>query len=506
MPSDNDAKGAVFPSGKEKKAKDRKNRKSIGWIIGVIVLILISVTFVLPVTVFSTSDVPKVVFGSYNGEDIVYEPTYDNYFANQLSALAQTYGITEQNAMQVYSQAFYSTVLKTALSEMAKTAGITTTDRSVSEALVSSGAFNNADGKFDRSLYDNAPKMQIEAIRNQIKDTLPAQTVLNDITTVKTSDAENEFVSALNDSYRSFEYIVVDYNAYPDADAAAYASANPAPFMTMDLSVITVPSETNAADVAAALSSGNTTFEDAVAANSTDSYKSSNGSMGAVMYHNLESMLMNKEDAAVVFSTAEGTLTEPIQGYAGWMIFRADSASREADTADETVLADIKRYISLNDAETMNAYIATAAEGIYTEALSDFQKAAEDAGTEVIAVGPSAYNPSNASFIIGLSQMDARGLLSSAAITDETFHESLFKAEEGTVTEPHQIGSSYVIARSVASEDSNELLASYMDSFYTSYSSELALQDVQTSVMASDGFVNNFFSVFLSEIMGIGNN
>ena len=45
-----------------------------------------------------------------------------------------------------------------------------------------------------------------------------------------------------------------------------------------------------------------------------------------------------------------------------------------------------------------------------------------------------------------------------------------------------------------------------MDTFYTSYSSELTLQDVQTSVMASDGFVNNFFSVFLSEIMGIGNN
>ena len=56
MPSDNDAKGVTFPSGKEKKEKEKKEKKhgrSIGWIIGVVVLILISVTFVLPTTVFS---------------------------------------------------------------------------------------------------------------------------------------------------------------------------------------------------------------------------------------------------------------------------------------------------------------------------------------------------------------------------------------------------------------------------------------------------------------------
>ena len=158
MPSDNDAKGVTFPSGKEKKEKEKKEKKhgrSIGWIIGVVVLILISVTFVLPTTVFSTNNGQKIVFGSYNGEEIAFIPSYDNYFYNQLSALAQSYGLTQQNAMQVYSQAFYSTVLKTALSQMAETAGITATDRTVSDALISSGAFNDENGRFDRSLYDN---------------------------------------------------------------------------------------------------------------------------------------------------------------------------------------------------------------------------------------------------------------------------------------------------------------------------------------------------------------
>ena len=509
MPSDNDAKGVTFPSGKEKKEKEKKEKKhgrSIGWIIGVVVLILISVTFVLPTTVFSTNNGQKIVFGSYNGEEIAFIPSYDNYFYNQLSALAQSYGLTQQNAMQVYSQAFYSTVLKTALSQMAETAGITATDRTISDALISSGAFNDENGRFDRSLYDNASAMQIEAMRNNLRDTLPAQTVLSDMLSIKTSDAENEFVSALNDTYRSFDYILVDYNAYPDADAAAYAVTDPAPFMTMDLSVITVATETAVNDISAALASGDTTFEEAVSANSTDAYKSDNGNMGAVLYHNLESMLMNSEDAATVFSTAQGEYAAPVQGYSGWMIFRADSASREADTTDEAVLADIKRYISINDAETMNAYLETASESAYANAQSDFEKAAEDLGTEVIHVGASAYNPSSSSFIIGLNANDGRGMLASAAVADEAFHEELFTAEDGTVLAPHMVGSSYVIARPVASDETNELLASYMDSFYTSYAPELAAQDLQTTVFESENFENNFFTVFLNDIMNIGNN
>ena len=480
MPSDNDAKGVTFPSGKEKKEKEKKEKKhgrSIGWIIGVVVLILISVTFVLPTTVFSTNNGQKIVFGSYNGEEIAFIPSYDNYFYNQLSALAQSYGLTQQNAMQVYSQAFYSTVLKTALSQMAETAGITATDRTISDALISSGAFNDENGRFDRSLYDNASAMQIEAMRNNLRDTLPAQTVLSDMLSIKTSDAENEFVSALNDTYRSFDYILVE-----------------------------VATETAANDISAALASGDTTFEEAVSANSTDAYKSDNGNMGAVLYHNLESMLMNSEDAAAVFSTAQSEYAAPVQGYSGWMIFRADSASREADTTDEAVLADIKRYISINDAETMNAYLETASETAYASAQSDFEKAAEDLGTEVIHVGASAYNPSSSSFIIGLNANDGRGMLASAAVADEAFHEELFTAEDGTVLAPHMVGSSYVIARPVASDETNELLASYMDSFYTSYAPELAAQDLQTTVFASENFENNFFTVFLNDIMNIGNN
>ena len=100
MPSDNDAKGVTFPSGKkEKEKKEKKHGRSIGWIIGVVVLILISVTFVLPTTVFSTNNGQKIVFGSYNGEEIAFIPSYDNYFYNQLSALAQSYGLTQQNVL-----------------------------------------------------------------------------------------------------------------------------------------------------------------------------------------------------------------------------------------------------------------------------------------------------------------------------------------------------------------------------------------------------------------------
>ena len=80
MPSDKD-KGSAININDAKKHK--KKGKSIGWILGVIILIVLSLLLVLPVTAFSGNS--SVVFGSYNGENI--ELSYGNYFFNQVNSL-----------------------------------------------------------------------------------------------------------------------------------------------------------------------------------------------------------------------------------------------------------------------------------------------------------------------------------------------------------------------------------------------------------------------------------
>lgn len=503
MPSDNNANGAVIPENGKKNGKNKKknNGRSIGWIIGVIVLILISVTFILPTTVFSTGNSRSIDFGSYNGEKISLQLAYDNYFYNQLYSLSQTYGMTQQNMMQLYAQAFYQTVFNTALTQLADQAKITVSDRMLSNGIVNSGLYRDEDGNFDMEAYRAASTVDKDALKNQLRGMIPAQVVYQDMTSVKTSNAENSFVSALNDNARAFQYITVDYNAYPDEDAVAFANANQAPFMTKDLSVITVATEEEANNILASIQNGETTFEDAATGLSTDSYASGNGSMGSVLYNDLETMLSNSEDAATVFSVTAGEMSAPVAGYTGWMIFRADSDAVLSDLTDPEVLSDVKRYISLNDSETMNSYLETKAAEVYEAAKADFDAAATDNALTVTDVNASSYNPASSSFINGLMGNDANGLLYSTAAADTAFQKEIYSVDYNTVLGPKQIGDSYIIVRPVEGT-ANANWISYINMMYAASGTTLAGQDLQSSLLSSDGFEDNFINTFLTEVLG----
>ncbi len=499
MPSDNNANGAVIPEKGKNSKKDKKHgKKSIGWIIGVIVLILISVTFILPVTVFSTSNTPKITFGSYNGEDITLEYAYDNYFYNVLINLANMYQMNNQNVMQIYQAAYSQAVMNTALSQMADEAGIMISDKMLGQAVVNSGNWRDENGNFDINAYNATAQVERDAVRDQLKAALPAQVVISDLATVKTSNAEQDFVMSLNNSPKAFQYITLDYNAYPDADAIAYAESNPAPFMERELSVITVATEDEANTLVASINNGETTFEDAVAASSTDSYKENGGSMGTVISNDLENTLINDEDATAVFALQNGEISIPVQGYTGWMIFRADSDARAADTTNADTLSDIKRYISLNDSETMNTYLQAKADEIYAQAQTDFEKAAADNNLKITDVSASSYNPASATFITGIAGNDPDGLLLNATYASTEYQREIFLAEENTVIAPEATGSSYIITRPVATSATpatNRLS-------YSQSAPVIAVQDVNTTLLSSDSFVDNFFNTFISEVIG----
>ena len=501
MPSDDNGKGVAFPQNGKGEKKDRKKHgKSIGWIIGVVVLILISLTFVLPTTIFSSGNSSSIEFGRYNGEKI--ELAYGNYFYNQLSAIMASGSVNNQNVMQAYQQAYYLTVLETALRQMGKQAGISVTDKMVDNAIVESGYFNDENGNYSSDLYREASAMEKSMLRMQLEETVPAQMAMNDITSVKTSAGEAEFVSAFNDNVKAFEYITVDYNAYPDADATAYAEANGAPFTAMDLSIITLPSEDAAASLLEAIQNGERTFEDAAAADSSDQWRTANGAMGQMLYFEIQNMLMDPVGADTLFASAQGDITGPLQGWTGYILFRADSAASSPDYSDGAVLSKVKSYISANDAETMDAYLSAKADEVYAAASTDFAGAAESAGLEITEVGPSSANPASSQFIIGPEYSDSKSLLASAAAMDQDYYSELFTAEDNTVLAPQKSGNAYVIARPVVPEGNNELLSSYMDTFYSTYMPEITAQDLQAGIMNSDAFTDNFLQVFFDRILG----
>ena len=116
--ADTEEKNLDFKKGgkhTEEKVAAKKSKKSFAWWAGVVVLILISITFVLPATgIGALFAEDSIVFGKYNGEKIEYKP--GNYFGNQVNSLASQYDSLDMSSLySVWYQAYQSTVLQTAL-------------------------------------------------------------------------------------------------------------------------------------------------------------------------------------------------------------------------------------------------------------------------------------------------------------------------------------------------------------------------------------------------------
>ena len=225
--------------------------------------------------------------------------------------------------------------------------------------------------------------------------------------------------------------------------------------------------------------------------------------MGRVMLYNLEGQLVDSTNATTVFSGAVGDIMGPFQTYSGYAIYRINSETAAADLEEIDNLNAVKSYIAENDPETMNAYLQTKADEVYQTAQASWDDAAAVYGVTVTEVGAAAPNPASSQMISGLSATDPDYRLANAAYGNEDFNREIFTSEIGTVSAPVQSGSDYIIVRSVESEGNNDLQSSYMTSLYPSFFVPYVTQsDLQSSVMASDSFEDNFVNVYFSSIVG----
>lgn len=489
------------PAAAAVKKENHHSKKSIAWWAGVIVLILISITFVLPATGISSIFArDSIEFGSYNGERIEYK--YGNYFYNQYVNLASAYGSDANNAYNIWYQAYYNTVLHTALTQMAEKAGITAVEKAVNDYILQSGVYNGEDGAFSQSTYESTSSAIREQVYNAAKEDVPSQQVVTDISTVVSSDAEKEFVATIAATGRTFTYAAFDSASYPDSDAVAYVNSNPQPFTSVNLSIL---SAADAATAQASLDSvlaGEKTFEQAVADTSTDNYRSASGNMDDVMFFELENIVFGGEEAVnTVFSTAVGSYTAPIQTTYGYSVFRVDSAPAIADTTDIVVLARVKSEIAATQPELIRTYAESAAADFYANLTDDFSASVTAAGLIEQSVSSTPANPDASNIIGSFTYSDAYGLLATAA-ADDAYLTALYTSAEGTVLAPQQAGNAYIVTR-VGAESTSENLRSSTETFYDYLTASLiAPTDLQNSILTNDGFVDNFFTTLLTDVFG----
>jgi parvulin-like peptidyl-prolyl isomerase len=502
MPSDK-KKGPKTGSNDVKTISPKKKKVSIGWIFGMVILLLIAISFVAAPAIEAIvggSNSNEIVFGSYDGEDIAY--SMDSYFYDQYQYYGQQYQSdtnTDSNLAlyQIWSQAFNSTVIYTAITEMAENVGIRSTEKTINEAIINSGYYN-VDDMFNVETYNNTSAEQKAAIRKEVVRAIPYQTVLNDVQSVLTSTNEAKYVSAMADDTRSFKYVAFDYTTYPKELTAQYALTNPQLFSMIDLSVLSLSNEEDATAALTAINDG-TSFEDEAIAASVDSYASNGGVIGSVPYYAIKANFKNVDESMNVLQASEGDIVGPYETENGWALYKVNSSAVTPDYTSDDTLNMIRTYIANYDTEIMDTYLNDEAKAFATTVADDFDAAAEEANLTVNEVSSTSANIGASQYMSTLSSSDTAGLLATAATEADTM-KLLFNQEVGTATAPIKSGNSYLVAY-VASEDTESGMGSYIESVYPYYAGTHSQQDLQSAIMSSDKLENNFLSVFIDKIM-----
>ena len=480
------------------KPKKPHNKKSIGWIIGVVVLILISITFILPTTFLAGNH--EIVFGSIKGKDVALT---NQYFQTQASMLSSQYGAdanTLQGSYTIWNQAFLSTIANIGLNDMAKNAGAKTTDNYVDRAIVNSGFYGSENGTFDPEVYKDASSYEKNTFRSYMEESVPANFVVSDISRAHSSNGEIALVKDISAKARAFDYVLIDSSIYPEEDVIAYATNNPQPFYQISFVSVTAASADEASAIVEAAESGETTLIDA----SNESASTSDGVRDGVFYFTLENELINAEDLELLFSAAQGETTEPLETIEGYTVYQITEASHLPSSPTEEEFDEARSYIAINESEMMNAYIDERSAEFYSRIDSgeDFFKVAEDMGLSVNNVQATTANPSGYPLFSSFQMTDSAYGLTNATYFNPDYMRSLYQSEEGTVLPAETISSGVRVVTRVGAESVNEDSSSYIDTMYSYLKPQMILTDLQEAILNDPTLEDNFASVFFTQIMG----
>jgi peptidyl-prolyl cis-trans isomerase D len=491
----------------EKRADASKPKQKItfGWILGMIILILIAISFVAGPAIqgiVGSRSSSSLNFGKYGKEPISY--AYGNYFYDQVQNHADQYKGSGQDQTQVLYQiwkgAYDSTVIYNALNQLADKAGIIASDEAVKRAIINSGAYHK-DGKFDVETYQKTSEEAKARLEDQIRRSFPSQIVMDDVGSVLSSNAESEFVAAMAESGRTFTYLPVGANLYPNELAVTYALENPQLFATLDLSLISVLDQDLASSVANQIILGTTTFEDAAIQNSLDSFAAGGGVVGSLFYHNITASFTNGDDALTLLSAKDGDVLGPFESQGAWTIWKVNSAAKQADFTDEATLRGIKAYMATNESGLIDPWLDEFANQLAKEAAAEgIDEVALTYDIDLIEVAATPYNVAQSTYMSDLSHTDPTGLLYQAATSTDVARQ-LYGSDEHTLLDPIKVGSNYLIVQT-GSDEEDEGMGSYISMFYDYYSGSQNQQDLTQALYASDAHQNDFLATFFNVVLG----
>lgn len=497
------------PKDTEKRSSRGISRNTWLYIGSVVILVIVVVTFIGAPVATSTVGSRRLVFGRYDREEILYQP--GNFFARQYEVVAQSLrdsGNAANLELQLrlaWREAFNRTVLHKAVLLAADDAGVTISEEKVDELIAQDPRFL-VGGRFDAEAFQNTSNQERFALRNFHRENATFDRVIRDaLTATRFSDAEKQFVGEMTGPQRSFQVVRFPFSEFPEEQVAAFLTENLDLFSTLDLSVITLADEDEAANVREQALSPANPFGDLARQYSRDTYADQGGEIGSAYGYELQQELTDPADIAILLSLDEGDTSEPIETTSGWSIYRANAApaapSASSVENDEEILAEARSYMEIYEQGRIQDYVRQEAATFATIAnTSGLTASAADAGRDVLSTGFFPINYGNVQYF-GRVQSSEIPELSDAAFR-ESFFETAFSLSEGEVSEPVLLRQSALVMqldeeREVRAEDS-----SFIYDFYDSIARQFYSEGIETAFVDDEKLDDNFVEAFNRYVLG----
>ena len=486
------------------------------WVGSIIVLVVIVVMFVgAPVAGKIGSGSSRMVFGSYDGDDLEF---YEgSFFADQVYSIAENYrdSMNDQNSQfiqfQVWRSAFDNAIQRLAVIKEMKNSGVVISGKAIDKAIVNYGPYME-NGEFSENLYSQSSNIEKKATRKRFEEDLYFSQFMNDINSVVFSEKENEFFSEMAATEKNYKFVYFPFSAYPDMEVEKYADDNSTLFRKISLSKITVNTDIKDAEqILSKLEIEPGIFSELAKTQSSDPYADKGGEMGSSYYYELKNLIDSEEDLNAIFSLKEGEISGIIENNETWAIYRCDKAAEDAGLSASEELSVVRKYMERYEKGIIEDYLVAQAESFTGSARTDsFENAGVNADKDIYETGyfPIVYgNPSfyyyqqNIPIFKQISSTAPDNVLSGVS-NNEYFLKSINKLEKNEISEPLILNDNILVLQLTDVKDTdpavNESLGGMVSYAGQTWRTEQLREIVFSSDKLEDNFTSAFSKIFLS--------
>ena len=489
-------------------------KKNTAYTLGSLIILLICAFcfVVLPAVEGKTSrqqDSDAPVFGKYNDKEIKYEQ--GSVFANLVSQYGQMYQMygqqLDQSAyFQIFNEAFNNTVLNYAYTDEVKKSGYEVPKSAITREILP--YFSDSDGNYSPKLYKQASDDVKQELHDSAESALFADRFTNDyfassseivhltpLYGLKTSENEKKFLADMNKEQRGFKMAAFAKSDFPLEEKLKFANQNADLFNKYDMSIITVEEKTNAESIAKRIENNEITFEDAVSEYSGKNYSSSEGKLTNSYQYQIANILQNKDELSKITGLSTGAMSEVIQTYSGYSIFKNDGSMTKPDFENDEIQRVVTNYISVFEANLIEDYYTEMAEKFIKDAkASDFDSASDNYDVYVSEIAQFPINYGNVNI---LDTIDSSEEGMESAYKNENFLKTAFSLKLNDYSEP-MVLDNYIVVLQYTTEGSSD-----DDTVNTSLLVSYDQSAVSSRIMSSenDKLENNFLTTYINNFM-----